>query len=428
MRADEWITWNHIKARSGVTWAPYINSLSPSFWAKQRDGLKLVDSVNPGTGDVQILLPYINLQYNPGAIGGIKTGIIPDANTLYIYRGTTVHGFVEGNLAGENIRFYTEDYGGIRWGLAWGDKTGLTHTNKYGTSNRIVDSDWHTFIIYDKRLWIEAPDISLTDDSIKNIIANNTPAINITVANWVTGGSQIVLLCYAAFNIQSKGKRSLTWIGNYNGSTITWQKKYIYTTHIYNTVYEIINGAKVLIRNNVDNIISGNYSTTEYGGYAYDTLNNGHSLCYNAINGYCSIPKAINGFINDPPTGYAVIQNMDGNTDYHNQADSKLRFPTGSIWNRSSATVWKDDARAATTYYDASNPTDWHISELNALIFYEWLQDDYKYILGVRMSPNSVDVDERQTLLDLFSFSSNLTLQEMTRIWKLAKDYNLVIV
>jgi len=30
MRADEWISWNHIKARSGVNWTNYWSTRTPS--------------------------------------------------------------------------------------------------------------------------------------------------------------------------------------------------------------------------------------------------------------------------------------------------------------------------------------------------------------------------------------------------------------
>lgn len=419
------INGNWIGRNSGVSWSSYCSSLNPGFWVKEnsRDGLTLTDSVN--TENSPIIMPAsINHALNMTPVGAILTGIVPDANTIIIIRGSYTYLSDEGN--GSGFRWYVSDYGGYRWYFRWGNADGGSHVNKYGTSNVIFDNDWHTFIFYDKRMWLLAPNVDIsTDAKILNIIATSNPLINITSATWSGETQAIRLLSNYNFTHAQNGQRALTFIGNLVGGVITWQKKYVFNQ---TTPYDILGaGEKITIVNNSGGTTVGSLPTKIYSAYGWDTLTHGHTLAYLAGTGIISVPKAINGFISELPTGYVKLQDQAGNLLNHNLADSLIRFAAGSIWDRSSATVWKDECRAASDY-DAGNPTDWNVFNLNALQLYEWLEDDYKYILGVKFNPNSVDIEERLTMLELFSFSSNLTESQMHKIWRFTNDYNLIVI
>jgi hypothetical protein len=386
--------------------------------------MTLVDSVNPDN-NVSILPSVMSHETGNAPYFGIRTGIVPAANTISVWRAS-----ITSCGGGEFVTGYywiiSNQAGDLRWGIGWGNRTGYSHTTLSGTSNVVADTNWHTFILYDKRFWLCDPDIELTDTNLLNIIATQTPLIDCSTATWGTVTNDIKLFNNEAFTTPVRGKRALNWIGTITGETITWQKKYVYTTH--RNGYDILNaGTKVVFKQFNDTESYTNPPITTYSLYGYDNLTNGHTLSYLAGTGILSVPKAENGFITDLPTGFVQLQQMNGDVTNHNQSDSKLRFASGSIWDRSDTDVWSDDCRSASDY-DAGNPTDWHISNINALQLYEWLNNDYKYILGCKFDPNSVDIDERLTLEELFTFPANLTENEMHKVWKYTNDYNLIVI
>ena len=411
------------------SWTPQnpLSGETPDFWVKEgsRSGLTLTDSVDADNSP-SILPACINVPLGTTPKFDLKTGVVPDANTIMIIRGAMnrAYTFYEGSVTGTD-KFYlsAEDYGGQKWAMQWG--------NTYLRGAVAVDLNWHVLIMYDKRLWICSPDTLLTDDNIKNIIGTVAPDINISAASWTgAGATQIILLNYGYY-LPVECKRALTFIGNLVAGTITWQKKYVFTNK-YNA-YDILGaGAKVNYTRNDGGITGfGNAPTLAFSAYGYDTLSIGHSICHKDGEPVISIPYNVGGTpITIPPTGFVILHDQEGDLLNHNLADSIIEFK-GVIWDRSDTDIWKDGARAAGTYYDSTSATTkkrWHISELNQLQLYEWLNTDYLGRPFVKIDPNSVDIEERLVLKELFSYTTNKTGSDFIKILKYTKDYTLIII
>lgn len=199
--------------------------------------------------------------------------------------------------------------------------------------------------------------------------------------------------------------------------------------------------------------------------YLYDLSGNGRHLTVNDINDYgvqseighsiygspwnlnkgCSIYKLLKGkpthlFIPYDYDGVALVtppvpskavytathtylyeEVRAGNVNYHNLSESKIRFPAGS-WDRSNTTIWSALARAATTYYDVSNPTDWHVTELSQTNIDYWLNSDYKDVNFVKVVTDSNLV--RTYLDEVYTYGNVKTDLSLKKILAYTNDFD----
>ena len=117
---------------------------------------------------------------------------------------------------------------------------------------------------------------------------------------------------------------------------------------------------------------------------------------------------------------YIKKKDVAGNSEYHNLADSLIEINLPA-WDRSNATIFSDLARAAGTRYDASNPKRWHIDELNSIVLNDWLNEDYKKSITIKVGNNSTD--DRQLLQAIIAYSELPTLSEWVNIQRYTGDY-----
>jgi len=110
---------------------------------------------------------------------------------------------------------------------------------------------------------------------------------------------------------------------------------------------------------------------------------------------------------NDYPfAGYQKVSERARSTTGVNHPDCKIRF-TNTYFDRSNTTIWGADARGG--YYDASNPRDWHILELNQRTIQAWANDGYKGRAFVKYSDNSIEEFDRKILEEVILYDTNKT-------------------
>lgn len=176
--------------------------------------------------------------------------------------------------------------------------------------------------------------------------------------------------------------------------------------------------------------VNGTYGANRTEGYSTygskQMLDRGYSLYRllpdKPINLF--VPHSWNGSpLASPSTvdGFEYIADVDGSSNYHNFADSKLRIHADA-WDRSDADIWSDSARVATSFYDSNSTNDWHITELDQDNIDYWLNDDYKDICFVNGSLNSIN--QRNYLEDLFSYNNVLTGDNLRKVLLYTDDYD----
>jgi hypothetical protein len=414
-----------------------LNLYNPSkdtdltFFSKSISGKYLIDEI--GENNAPILLPHIKILDAINQVG-VHSGVIPTANTVVVITGSfpTANARLEGSSA--TFAWGSTSQSGYKYFLRWGTKIGWSATINYGSETLNIDGNFHTYIIYNKKFWLVEPTLDLTDANILNVINTVTPLINLSDATYTEQTVGIsILQGYAG--VAFYGDRSLTYIGNLVAGTITWQKKYVFTNE--RNAYDILNGVKVDLVNlasgrNLDQQEALGYTCNNSKGYnlhGYDLLKNGHSLCHLEGTGLISIPFDVNDNpIAGEPLNYIRLHDIVGNLTKHNLSVSIIRYPLGSVFDRSNATIYEDAARAVGTFYDAANPTDWHISEHNRLLLNEWLKTDYKGIWFPHETPNSVEIDEKILLDEVFACATNKTGDDFDNVLKYTNDLNIMSV
>lgn len=162
-----------------------------------------------------------------------------------------------------------------------------------------------------------------------------------------------------------------------------------------------------------------------YGEGSRYNLLYGYTRYSNGYNDYC-IPLSLNDAdvqsITFPLVGIKKITNITGGELIHNNTDCILSF-TADQFDRSSTTIYEDLARDTTyTYYDSANPKRWHISEFNNLDLISFLKTNHKGTVFARMTGNSYY--KRESLLNIFTYTTNKTGADYIRVLSSIRDYN----
>lgn len=167
-----------------------------------------------------------------------------------------------------------------------------------------------------------------------------------------------------------------------------------------------------------------------YSDYMTHLLDYGYSKYRLADKPDIDIPNTVAGTAvvnNLLEVGYVKVSDHPGNSVSHNFADSAIDF-AGDDFDRSDAAIYSDDARAATTHYDAANVKRWHISELNQALLHRWKNTGYKGKSFVHAYPNSCDEDEgRSILTEIFSYNTDNTGDDYEKILQFTADRTIVI-
>ena len=402
----------------GSSWTPQnpLGGETPTLWVKNgtRSGLVMPDSVTTPANDVAILPECVSVYVG-------TTGITPDENTIWAFKGVLAGALDAVGGSYETNKYFHLARAGTRWSFGWGNTVSQSAGANY------VDTNWHLFIIYSKRLWIVDPTTLMTDASLLNVIATVTPILNYTGATW-PGLTQAIF--YNRLNPTAWGYGDFTfsesYLGNLVAGVITWQAK-----HIFNSINRV-SAATTRFSLYAFDILSGSYVTAQtrvvdpvpvFSTYASrHCLDYGYSLYQKAANPDIQVPFLLSGVKN--PTipaidGYVWIADFAGNATNHNLASSKLNF-AGAEWDRSDDTIFADAARAAGTYYAAGTPKAWHITELNQLAMSDWFEADKEGQIYVHMETNSVE--SRQSLNELIAYTTRKTGADFLKILKYTGD------
>lgn len=164
---------------------------------------------------------------------------------------------------------------------------------------------------------------------------------------------------------------------------------------------------------------AGTGTKKAYGSIDTYTLDKGYSVYKKAGSPDIEVPNLTDGSeCNAIITGYAEDSVVNGNLTYHNLADSKIRF-TADFFDRSNATIWKDECRAS-DYYDAGNVKDFHISEINFKTLIGWLNTGYAGKFYPKVQVNSIN--DRKLLKELILYDTDKTGDNEVKILKYTGD------
>jgi peptidoglycan/xylan/chitin deacetylase (PgdA/CDA1 family) len=435
-----------VNRKSTPYWTPLIplGGETVNFWAKGRSGLTIPDSV--GSNDVSILTPtFVNAGSPYGLVLGANGVLerIMDGNTYTIYfKFKLLSNSIDATLL--SLGNYTSNgetgisfYGiGSTLYIKQSDGTQTIRTDKVNVSNDLIAAGWieviicidsvgktisYKFINISTGLVVNATlDFSVDISTFSLTQGNNAYGLNF-------GASTTIRVAYCDFK-KFTGLKTLAQCQN--NSYIT-DLQFYYPT-IYDGTDVSSNAYHCTVRvKSIENQYYSNVSTylldkgySYYSEDAFQTtpvLDRVFYIPFNLqgnpiVRGNNTIRFGANDTFIDR---YDVL----GDLVNHNLCDSKLRFPLGSKWDRSDVTIYSDKARATNTYYDSSNPTDWHISELSKFVIEGFCNVNYRGLLFQLISVNSFD--DRHLLKELFSFANNKTGSNLKKVQVYNNDYQI---
>lgn len=121
----------------------------------------------------------------------------------------------------------------------------------------------------------------------------------------------------------------------------------------------------------------------------------------------------------DSNTGtYVLIETHAGNLTKHNMAECRLNIPA-TQWDKSDTNAFEDIIRTS-VFYDAANPDEWHLSELDYLIYSQRCKTDYKGLNFFKISDDSFV--NRNFLDQIFCYDTNKTGNSLNRVLSYTRD------
>jgi hypothetical protein len=389
-------------------WSKKLFNMSDlNFRVRSRVRLSLIDDYG---NNASILMPAITHVSGYDAYK-IDTGIIPVANTVWVFkaRSTTLTnndymGSIDSGVGAFSVAFLTSNRLMVIWGTPG---TGAFLAGKH-------DTNWHTFIMYNKSLWLVDPSTALTDANIMNVINNVAPDGTDNSGSWAAVSKTIKLYGYDGSALSLSMDLASSFIGTITGGVITWQQKLIFNNTSY--AFDVVTNTPIVTPAGTTLIYSvyGNTDCLEIGYSKYFKLGE-TPLNVPYVNGSPGSPTLV-------PTGFVKVIDIPGYPGVHNFANSLIRFPLGGKWDRSNTTIFKNATRAG--FYDAANVTDWHTSELNQLSMHELFFNTDQDICFVKGDLNSIDVEDREELLELFSYGNPKTGNDLNKVLVYTGDYD----
>ena len=374
-----------------------------SLFVKSRVGSLLVDTITP-ENSASLLLPTT---INNGVY--ISTGIAPVVDMIWVTTMRLISGSGHG-VDGATNRFYYNNVGGF-WRFGFG--------NKLNQSTIPVDALWHTFIVYQGKLWIVDPLDYPTDTVILNIINTVEPTISVTSDYTLTSVGAIRIS--GNFAIASYHELAFSYIGTITGGVITWSNKYEFEGNT-NYVQDSVLGMSI-------NYSAGNTATRGFSVYGSKYfMDYGFSRLTKAGAIDIMVPYNTNGIANATPTlplGYTKYKDYSGVLTGLNMALCKVRF-VNAFFDRSNAIIWKEAARG--TWYDVSNPKDFHITELNFKTLISYLNTGYAGMLYLKVRLNSIIEADREVLTEVLLYPVDKTGNDEISILKYTGDISQAVV
>ena len=401
-----------IGSGGGASWTPDtpLNGETPNLWVKSgtRSGTTLPNSIG---GNPVTILPMTALRTNSVSMADL--GVTAVANTLWIVKCRFLElnaSKVQGSYtSGHDTRFYFGTDAAKKWRFGWGSANGLT------SAAGLQDMEWYTIIMYDKRMWLASPDLSLTDEAILNVIAAETPTVNQSAATWSGTEGNLNLGGYPGSPIDCDCEYALSYIGNITANVITWSRKFVlYGKDIYDT----INADTPIVWTTII------YLAARYSAYGSDhMMNKGYSLLRDVSIYPRFIPNLQDGLQNEVtilPDGFVIAAVISGNATNYNLAPARLNIPYANF-DKSDTTIWEDIVRSS-DYYDAGNTYQWSGEELNRWNLVRKAKAAYDNIVFAKNDSNRI--------LDLISYDVAVGSEDLPKVLQYIGEnyYNYKIV
>lgn len=434
------INGNWIGRHSGKSWQTYwtthlFGEDKLNFRTKSRNDLSLIDDFG---NNASILTPTFKSTTSSEYLIGDKTRIserLWDGNSWTIYMkfmpvsGTgNLGSLIEQGNAGGNTRglgcYCSNDviyiyYGDGNSHTGWGQFVSV-----YRTSNYL--SKWvELFLTFDfstKQLTAElydADSLALIDTIGGRDLSAFTFGVTDNAVSLKFSNHHVTICDYRKFS---------------NVKTISQARNLTYNTDIIADYADMISGSDISGNGNHLTRVLMTKANKYYTSSQRHLLDNGYSKYIKLDSEDLYVPYTRDGVIIEnnllattvgEDSGYVFLKEFAGNEQNHNLADSIINIP-GDNWDRSDTSIWSDLARAETTYYDSLNPNYWHISELNQLKLITWANIDYKGICFIKATPNSVDIEERDILQEIFDYTINNTNDDLNNILRYTNDYTIL--
>jgi hypothetical protein len=375
------------------------------FWAIGRNGLTMPDSL--GDNDVTITTPTFRGYTGTSLVsgGGTTERIFNGASyTIYFKMRMlaetpgTNYPFRMGNSSSASQRGMAMYIISTNLYTTFCDGTHISEAVEVSTINTtLLNAGWvEVFIEIDKTANRARCNIyKLSDGS-----SLGTPR-NVDISAWdFTDVDNTAALTFASTIFayaDIKKFNALKTIAQCRTNSYVTDLQWFYPTVTDGT--DVSGNAHHLTRNSITN------NNKYYSNVSTYLLDNGYSLYQNTSNlDYIFVPYGINGLpVARTWAVTSLLDNHPGELLYHNFADSKLDIPVAQ-WDKSSYALF-DSAVRASTYYNSLNTDEWHISELDYLLYSYHCKTSHKATNFFKVEGNSMY--DREALKELFSYASD---------------------
>jgi peptidoglycan/xylan/chitin deacetylase (PgdA/CDA1 family) len=419
---------------------PYWNPLKPlagesvNFWAKGRSGLTISDTI--GSDNITIETPSL---YLPASAGAYITSVANDV-THRVLDGNSYTLYIKikkmANVAGAGW----ESVLGL-WGL--GSNTAGRGIVLFILNNNLilqvtdgVASKYVFNVIADVNAvltgigWFELfMEIDYSTKVVRLQVINsggnviNTTAVNLDISTLTFNNDNNIV----PFQLTQDKFAYCNWKKYLGLKTIAQCRLDSYVTDLQLWFPELLSGTDVSGNAKHLTPITVLETCKHYSNQISYNLDKGFSFYQRQDDSYYAdqcIPYDINGNeIVRTITGYTKRKTVAGDLLNHNLTDSLLYIPE---WDRSDAIKFSDQARGTLTYYDVANPTKWHITELNSIVFNGFLNTNKIGTSFVKCTVNSNN--NKLKLQEAFGFATNKTGNDLNKVLKYTNDYKAPFV
>jgi hypothetical protein len=423
-----------------IKYIDYWNPLKPlggesvNFWVKGRSGLTMPDTI--GADDVSVLTPTFLCSGGDYCYGD-KTRSqerVFDGGSYTIYfkskqvTTTTDNTYIfdmGANWAGRGIALTTSNAGTRLYWLAYDG----THSNEAmlvnGIEATIKPLDWFEVLIQIDFI-AKTLNIKLYN-SVGVIVLQN----NVSIAAWTfntDNNSTSLKFSSVFFAIADFKKFSAI-------KTLSQCQDNSYVTDLQIWHPELVSGTDVSGNAlHLTNVLARINKAKYYSNKSTYLLDYGYSIYSKALEPDIYVPNSISGTaIVRSFSGYAKVRDVTGDLTSHNLADSKLLFSGGSSanWDKSDATLFSSIKSLNHwltgdyfSYYNASNPKQWHITEINKITMNLFYNTNYKGLTFAKITNNSIN--DRNALTELFGFDTNKTGNNLTSALTYCSDNKII--
>jgi len=391
----------NIVGRRRLQGIPFSSDLN--FRSIGRSGIIMVDTIAENDAVIIPSCGYFN----------ISNYIIP---TIANFRILDTSGYIE-------AKFYFD---------------GTTNRHMFfSTADESTTTDYFAFSVVNKFIYLEVRALGVVSNTLKY----ETPLTEgwYTI-RWMSNGSAYFLL----INGESKefattGENNGFWLDKITGRDNIGIGVMKYTSMLrspnlkivyidYNNTHKWILTGIGKYEYDVIGTLHVSYTGTSHLKYDEESnlhlLDKGYSIYSKTGQDDAYVPYTDEGLPNDVsaflvPAGYELNSNHEGLENYHNLTPTYINIP---LWNRSNETIF--NATARTGLYLITNPTWWHVSEINRDVISSYLNESYTGTLFPNLNLDSIH--NRNYIKELFSYDTNKTGSDLIKVLLYTNDYQYV--